>query len=91
LKKGGTLVIGDKRVPEDRSCFNFKLSKSDFLKKYGVRKENFDSMYLDAKQQGFTLEEISLLFKEAGLAKIQVISWPRFYLICTGTKLKGNG
>jgi len=86
LKKGGRLIIGDKRVPEDRSFFNFKLSKGDFLKKYGVRKENFDSMYLDAKQQGFSLEEVSRLFKEVGLHEIQVVPWPRFYLMCIGVK-----
>jgi len=86
LKKGGRLIIGDKRVPEDRSHFDHNLSDRDFLKRYGVRKEHFDSMYLDAKKQGFSLEEVSRLFKEVGLHEIQVVPWPRFYLICVGVK-----
>lgn len=86
LKKGAPLVVGDKGVPEDRSLFDFKLSDNDFFVEYSVRKEHFDGNYLDAQEQGFNLDEVSLLFKEAGLCRINIIPWRRFYFICVGIK-----
>jgi len=86
LKMGGTIVVGDKKVPEDRSFFDFKLSDTDFFATYGVRKEHFDSMYIDATEHGFSLGQVSTLFKEARLRKVRAIPWRRFYLVCFGAK-----